>query len=305
MAEFDLNKIRRLDGTLLLVLRELLRRRQASAAAARLGLSPSAVSHALTRLRELFDDPLFIRRPHGLEPTRRALELGPRIEALIDMAGHALTPDGAFDPAASDRWFAIGASEYVAALIGGRLVEAMRAQAPAAAFAITTHSHTRTLDALRRGELDLALGRFGPAPPGLVRETLFEDRYCVAARVGHPEIGPESGPRLDPAAYARIGHIFSAASGENTSEEPVPDRRDIATLAVVPRWLTALTMAAASDALVSCPRRLAERMAGPLGLQVLDPPFNQAPFAVHVVRREGPADPAVDWLLAQVRAAAG
>ncbi|MBS0410897.1 MAG: LysR family transcriptional regulator, partial [Proteobacteria bacterium] len=77
MAEFDLNKIRRLDGTLLLVMRELLRRRQAQAAAARLGLSASAVSHALGRLRDLFEDPLFIRRPHGLEPTRRALELGP------------------------------------------------------------------------------------------------------------------------------------------------------------------------------------------------------------------------------------
>jgi DNA-binding transcriptional LysR family regulator len=72
MSDFDLNQIRRLDGGLLLVFRELLRTRRAGAVAERLGLSPSAISHALNRLRDLFDDPLFIRRPHGFEPTRRA-----------------------------------------------------------------------------------------------------------------------------------------------------------------------------------------------------------------------------------------
>ncbi|MBS0412018.1 MAG: hypothetical protein JSR86_19015, partial [Proteobacteria bacterium] len=224
-----------------------------------------------------------------------------RIEALIDLAGHALTPDGAFDPAGTDRWFAIGASEYVAVLIGARLVEAIRLQAPAAAVNITTHSHGRTLDALRRGELDLALGRFAAPPPGLVAEPLFEDRYCVAARVGHPRVKG----RIDGDAYGEIGHIFAVASGENATDEAAPDRREIATLATVPRWLTALTLAAASDALVTCPSRLAERLAGPLGLQVLEPPFVQKPFWVSAVRRDGPADPAVDWLLDQVRAAVG
>ena len=86
MSDFDLNQIRRLDGGLLLVFRELLRTRRASTVAERLGLSPSAISHALTRLRDLFNDQLFVRRPHGFEPTRRALELGPKIEALIDLS---------------------------------------------------------------------------------------------------------------------------------------------------------------------------------------------------------------------------
>ncbi|MGA0599930.1 LysR family transcriptional regulator [Caulobacter sp. KR2-114] len=298
MADFDLNKIRRLDGTLLLVLRELLRRRQAQAVAQRLGLSASAISHALGRLRELFEDPLFIRRPHGLEPTRRALELAPRIEALLQLADSALSPEGGFEPARSDRWFAIGASEYVAVLVGGPLLQMLRAEAPGVAFTLTTHSHSRTLDALRRGELDLALGRFGPPPPGVVAEPLFEDEYAVVARRGHPRIQGT----MDLDAYVATGHIFSAASGENSTEEPVPDRRAIATLAVVPRWLTALSMAAVSDALVTCPRRLAERQAPLLGLQVLTPPFAQKPFTVHAMRREGP-DPAVDWLLEKIRTA--
>src|SRR3990167_9610983 len=107
MSEFDLSQIRRVDGGLLLVFRELLRCGRASGTARRLRLTPSAVSHALTRLRDLFDDPLFVRRPHGLEPTRRALELGPRIEALIEMVGQALKPHEGFDPARSGRRFNI------------------------------------------------------------------------------------------------------------------------------------------------------------------------------------------------------
>src|SRR3569623_518493 len=122
MSDFDLNQIRRLDGGLLLVFRELLRPRRASEVADRLVLSPSASSHALTRLRDLFGDPLFVRRPHGFEPTRRAEELGPKIEALIELAGQTLTTDAGFAPARSRRRFRFAAPEFVTALIGGTLI---------------------------------------------------------------------------------------------------------------------------------------------------------------------------------------
>src|SRR6185436_4683712 len=102
MSDIDSNKLRRLDGGLLLVFRELLRTRRASLTAERLGLSQPAISHALGRLRDLFDDPLFIRRPHGFEPTRRALDLGPQIERLIGLADEALSPNAGFDPAQSE-----------------------------------------------------------------------------------------------------------------------------------------------------------------------------------------------------------
>ena len=98
MSEFDQLQIRKLDGGLLLIFRELLARRRASAVANQLGLSPSAVSHALARLRDVFGDPLFIRRSHGLEPTQRAIELGPRIEGLIEAIGQTVGGERAFDP---------------------------------------------------------------------------------------------------------------------------------------------------------------------------------------------------------------
>src|SRR6185437_8973237 len=129
MSDFDVNKIRRLDGGLLLVLRELLRTRRASAVAARLGLSPSAISHSLNRLREVFDDPLFIRRPHGFEPTRRAEELGPQVDALLELAQRTLSRDAGFDPASSRRFFRFAAPEFVTALIGAELINRLRDRA--------------------------------------------------------------------------------------------------------------------------------------------------------------------------------
>lgn len=86
MGDIDNNDIRRLDGGLLLIFRELLLQRRATSVAEKLGLSQSAISHALKRLRDIFNDPLFIRRPHGLEPTKRAIELGPQVETLIILA---------------------------------------------------------------------------------------------------------------------------------------------------------------------------------------------------------------------------
>ena len=111
------DKIRQLDGSLLLVLRELLRQRRTTLVAKRLGLSQSAVSHALSRLRELFGDPLFVRQPHGLAPTRHALALAPQIDALLESMRGALGLADAFDPGSSERGFRIGAPDHLATLI--------------------------------------------------------------------------------------------------------------------------------------------------------------------------------------------
>jgi len=299
MTEFDMNQIRRLDGSLLLIFRELLRLRRATAVAERLGLSPSAVSHALTRLRDLFGDPLFIRRPHGLEPTRRALELGPRVEGLIEMAAEALGSDAGFDPASSDRRFIITAPEFVSVLIGAPLLRLFNEAAPRASFYIGSLSQARELDALRRGECDLSIGRFGPLPPGVVSRVLYEDGYCIAARKGHPRIRAP----IDMETYCTVGAVFAHAEAETGADSTYPSPEAVRVSALVPRWLTALQIASSTDAFASCPRRLAERQAEMLDLQIVDLPYESDPIVVSVVRRADAADAGVDWLLAQVRAA--
>jgi DNA-binding transcriptional LysR family regulator len=298
MSDFDINQIRRLDGGLLLVFRELLRTRRASVVAERLGLSPSAISHALTRLRDVFGDPLFVRRPHGFEPTRRALALGPKIEALIDLAAEAMgRPDG-FEPEASRRVFHIGAPEFVTALIGGALINRLRAIAPGVVFTVAHVAEDDAFKALRQGELDFAIGRFGAARPGFTCELLFEDPYCIVARQGHPR----ADGRIDQEAWRDIGHVFAVSPSERASDGTAGE--SIRWLASAPHWMTVLLMVAETDAIATVPRRLAERHAERLGLQVLDPPFEPNVIAVSVLRRAGVADAGADWLLQQVREAA-
>jgi len=295
-----MNKLRRLDGGLLLVFRELLRTGRASQTAEKLGLSQPAISHALGRLRELFDDPLFVRRSHGFEPTRRALQLGPQIEALISLAGEALSPDAGFDPGRSTRAFRIGAPEFVTALIGADLINRLREIAPRVTFGVGHVAEEDAFKALRRGEIDFAVGRFGAARPGYVVEPLFEDSYCIAVRQGHPRV---NGP-IDVATWREIGHVFAWSRSETGEDQGDDDNGQVVGLASVPQWLTALLLVSATDAIATVPRKLAERHADKLGLRVLDLPFPPHRIAVSVMRRTGAADPGAAWFLEQVRAAA-
>ncbi len=311
MAEFDNMKIRRLDGGLLLIFRELLAHRRASVVSQRLGLSQSAVSHALARLRDLMGDPLFIRRSHGLEPTKRALELGPRIEALIDMIGATMARDGRFDPSQSRRRFGIACADHVTTLMADRLVESFRKTAPRANFTTRHVILDRALAAVRRGDVDIAIGVFDSVPRDLKREHLFEDDYCVLARKGHPKVKGS----VDIITYATVGHVFIGNPEGALSDEAPWDREAInatygsmaspeavRTQGYLLQWDTAMLMVADSDVLIDCPRSLAKKYAKRLGLQILDPPHNPFRFKVDLVRR-GSDDPGVDWLVEQVKEA--
>jgi DNA-binding transcriptional LysR family regulator len=309
MADIDQLDIRRIDGGLLLVFRELCRRGRTTAVAAHLGLSQSAVSHALGRLRDLFDDPLFLRKPHGLAPTQRALELAPRIEALIDMMGAAVRPEPGFEPSLSTRQFHIAATVYAHEAIGGPLVSRLREALFGGGFTFQFLRGYLALDALRRGQIDLALGRFETLPGGFVGEALYEDRYCVVARRGHPEIDGQ----ITFEQWKDVGHVYVGSispsddvMGPTIGEDAIPSPSDVASSAIVPRWEMALAMVAASDAITTGPRRLAEQQAERLGLQVLALPGPSVPppWIVSMVRREG-ADSGLDWFRDQVRAAAG
>lgn len=302
MSDIDISDIRRIDGGLLLVFRELLRERQTTAAAKKLGLSQSAISHALTRLRDVFGDPLFTRLPHGLEPTRRALELGPRIEALIDLTAAAISGEHAFDPARSQRRFRIAAPEFVTATIGTALLTAIGREAPGVSFIVQYQPRGTALDALRRGEIDLALGRFASLPAGIAGETLYEDEHCVVARRGHPRL---KGRRIGLKAYREIGLVFAGSPVEVANDEIRPHPRQVKTLAIVPQWLTALAMVATSDVLANCPKRLALRQARIMGLQIFPVPFEAGPFRVTAARRASEADDGVAWMMDQLRRAAG
>jgi DNA-binding transcriptional LysR family regulator len=301
MRDIDIDEVRRLDGRLLLVFRELLRTGSASTAAERLSLSQSAVSHALARLRTLHHDELFIRRPYHLEPTRRALELAPHIEAMVELAADLFGGGATFDPLVTERTFRIAAPEFVMATFGGMLLSRLCTAAPRASFVTCQPAPDEMLRAVRAGDIDLGIGRVARrAPPGVRRELLYRDEYCVVARRKHPAIRGA----IDRRTYLDAGHVVASSASEAEQGESIP--RVLRVQAVVPAWLNVLSIVAASDAVATCPRRLAEAHARVLRLQVFEVPEWQRTIEVSMVRRDlpggGSPDVGTEWLASELRA---
>ena len=299
MKDIDRNKIKRIDGGLLLVLRELLRQRRTTVVAERLFMSQSAVSHALARLRELFDDELFVRRPHGLEPTRHALELAPRIDALLDGLGDALGLATSFDPSTTTRSFRLAAPDFLATLVVPPLLARFARTAPRARFAFSQRLGQDALSALERDDVDLALGQFLGSIEGFAAEPMFDDHYCMIARRGHPRLRK----KITRALYAELGHVQVSVGGDfrspavgSYSRKAWPHR----TVAAVPRFLMALAVVGNTDAVAVVPHRLARAHAQRFGLALHELPFRPNPIHILAVRRPHD-DPATRWLLDQVK----
>jgi DNA-binding transcriptional LysR family regulator len=279
--------IRALDGTLLLIFRELLRTGRARDVAEALDLSPSAVSYALARLRLLFKDELFIRRSHGFEPTARAMELRPLLDNLISLAASLFAPEVAFDPADSQRCFRFAAPEFVAAVIAAPLIEGLRANGPAISMQVWPMPEAQALAAIRDETLDFALGRFERIEPPLRREDLYVDESCVIARADHPDVDAA----LNLRAWSLLDCMFSGPRP--------PSHRQIGPDGA-PSVVTPLVVAA-TDHIATYPQRSAERLAALLPIRIVPAP-RSARIAISVAR-PGPSDAGLDWFLGQVRSA--
>ncbi|NVO16389.1 MAG: LysR family transcriptional regulator [Rhodoplanes sp.] len=294
--------IRRIDVSLLLVLRELIERRRTTEAAARLGLSQSAVSHALARLRDILGDPLFRRRAAGLEPTPRCLELAPKVEALIALAGELVGRSAAFDPATSQRGFALAGHDMTLSTVVTPLIDRLRKAAPDIRVAFHPAVGRDALDLLDRGIIDVALGTFLGLTDWARAEPLYRDDFVVVARRRHP--GLRRG--LDLAAYLSLDHLLVSFRGGFVGRaDAALNKRGLSRRVVtsVPMFLAGLDMVTKSDLVATVPRRLARAHAAAFGLAVHECPVEVASFdvvAVHHARAE--ADPGTAWLRGMIRA---
>jgi DNA-binding transcriptional LysR family regulator len=132
--------------------------------------------------------PAFSAPPKCLRPTPLALQIAPKIDALIQLANETLGSDRKFDPAASDRLFRIAANDFAGSLLMARLIADFAVQAPSARLSFCFAIGPVGFKGLRDNELDVVIGRFNSLPEGLIGTTLFEDGYSVIARAGHPSI---------------------------------------------------------------------------------------------------------------------
>lgn len=296
MSDFSTSELRRLDLTLLLVFVGLLRHRKALDVAAELGLTQSAISQAVRRLRDIFGDELFLRRPHGMEPTATALALEAPVTAAIDALRGALGVARAFDPATAAGVVRVAALDAEQAVLIPPLAERLRTQAPGLTLSVLPLGRGAAMEALAEGRADLALGFVWDVPEAISSQVLYTESFLVA---GQAAVLAQA-PSLTLDAYCAADHILISPAGDLRGI--VDDRlealgRNRRIVLGLPSFLPALAAAAASGALVTLPARVATAFAPGFGLVTAAPPLDVRRFPVSVFwHRRNDADPRMEWL---------
>ncbi|QYZ71210.1 LysR family transcriptional regulator [Neotabrizicola shimadae] len=303
MSDISDNELRRLDLTLLLVFLGLMRHRKSTDVARELGLTQSAISQALRRLRDIFGDELFLRRPHGLDPTAVALRLEPALARAVQALRGALADPAPFQPETTWRVIRLAALDAEQAVLLPGLIRDLAASAPGLQLSVRPLARREAMEALIAGEIDLALGFFWSAPDSLIAAPLYRQDFAVAGQAAVLGQGD-----LTPAAYAAFPHVLVSPAGDlrGIADEALAalglERRVVAAL---PAFLPALAAAAEAPVAVTLPRALAEGFAPRFGLVTRAPPVALRSFAVTALRhRRNEHDPALLWLIDRLASAA-
>lgn len=307
MLESELT-FRLLDLNLLRVFDAMMVEGSVAGAAARLSITPSAVSHALGRLRLLFKDPLFVRSAEGMQATPRAAEIGGKVHEGLHCLAGAVTP-GAFSPATSRRTFTLACSAYVAAVLLPGVIARMHAGAAGTRLAVTAWGPA-VLDRFEAGQIDVLLGDFRRTPIGCATEALFEDHlvwalgrdYVLAPgapdrRLEFRSVAPEIADRVE------RENGFERRSGLEDycglAVNPLDAMAQPAALDALPYAMIAPLVVKRSDLAALMPRRLAALFAINLGLDLMEPAgaASDAQIRIAAVRHpEHGRHPAVAWL---------
>ncbi len=309
-----------LDLNLLRVFDALIEERSVTRAGERLGLTQSAISHALSRLRYVLDDDLFVRGAEGMQPTRRASEIAPRLRQGLLQLQLALTPAD-FVPEETSRRFTVICGEYVGAIFVPALVARLREAAPRAEIRIRP-SNRGVAEPLVAGRADLAIGSFRRIPEWFAAERLFEETRVWVLSDRHPAAWQE----LTLERLAELPHIIISATGEDEQAvagyvvdhglERLVMRSEVGLLQgalaargltrviglTTPHFLAALAVVSHSDMTAPLPRRLAAAFAGAYRLKLFEPPYASPPFEIMALsHREHGNEPAILWLRDLVR----
>ncbi|HBE9179552.1 TPA: LysR family transcriptional regulator [Serratia fonticola] len=295
MTEPDLN--------LLIALDALLAEVSVAGAARRLGLSASAMSRTLTRLRAVTEDPLLVRAGRHMVLTPYAEELRERTQNAVFAARSVLRPSATeLNLATLERTFNIRANEGFVEAFGASLIAAAAKAAPLVRLRFSPKPE-KTSKHLREGLVDLEIGVLGTIGPEIRLQALFRDRFVGVVRAEHPLTRE---PEVTASQYAALGHVV--ASRRERTYGPVDEalaelglRRNIA--AVVPSFPAALAVAQESDLVALVPASFlinqpVTNIDGGVGtLWAFELPVTTRPITISQLwHPRSEADPALSWL---------
>jgi DNA-binding transcriptional LysR family regulator len=292
-------RLRGIDLNLLVVFHALAAERSVSRAAQRLGLTQSAVSHALRRLRATFEDDLFVRGEGGLAPTPRALAAMESVRTALDEIERCIVNRPTFDPLEAQRSFTLRVTEYLSSEIVQRLCLLLRKEAPGLRLRVLQFDTRSRTDGIVGDDLHVSIDTGAPIPEGIHRLRLLDESFVVLFR----RKGASARARMSVAHYAGLPHVKVVATiGTNVIDDALARRgltRNI--IHQVSSWRDARFLVARSDLVATLPARFARSGAEADVCATAPCPLPGIGFAVDLMwsaRYED--DPAHRWLRGKI-----
>ncbi|WP_206364952.1 LysR family transcriptional regulator [Sphingomonas panacis] len=271
--------------------------RHVTRAGQRIGLSQSAMSGALTRLREVFSDELFVRSPTGMQPTPRADDLAGPISSSLRLMRSVLQDDR-FDPAAADQIVSIAMTDYAAFVLLPPLLARLAVEAPRLDLRVRgIFGKDEVVDLLDSGEVSLALSVPVDTSARILTRALLREGFACIARPGHPAFAEHA----DIEAFAEAPHLLVSPEGDRAG---LVDRK-LAALGLarrvvlsLPQFLVAPFVVADTDLIATLASRVAGRFAAAnLGIVVHEPPIPLSDWPLAMMwHRRVDDHPATAWL---------
>jgi DNA-binding transcriptional LysR family regulator len=300
----DVN-LQTIDLNLLVAARALLGERHVTRAARHLGLSQSATSHALGRLRQLYGDPLLVRSGRALELTPRAAALLPQLERGLSELQASLSGQEDFEPRRARFVMRVGATDYPQAILAAPLMALLRAEAPGVTLQVTGYHDLR--EQLEAAVIDVAVTVKTKLPSPFAQTPLFSDGFVCMVRKGHPVLQHK---RFTLQRYRELEHLVVAPGGTAGNFVDTELTRRGLTRRVslqVSSFLVAPQLVSESDLVTTGPERLLGRVSAHYPVVLLKAPLPLPRFELCTVwhsRRDH--DPAHTWMRdAIARAARG
>ncbi|WP_026042829.1 LysR family transcriptional regulator [Pantoea sp. A4] len=278
------HELRVLDMNLLLVFDAIYRHRRINSAAGELATSPSALSHALSRLRTTLGDELFVRQGSHMQPTARAHVIAPGLSAALNAMSESLRSANVFRPENSTQTFRFAVTDYTAAVFFPALVTRLQQTAPGISVKAIYSTGYDSLEDLATGKVDFAIGFQTPemrhhSQLGVIEG--FRDDYMVAVSSRHPRITDN----LTLEQFLAEGHVvvnpWNEARGTIDQElEKLNIRRR--TVVELPSLLSAPAIVANSELITTLPERAMATLFSSEALTCFKVPFSVPAYALNV-----------------------